>query len=520
MVVVSILAACAGSEGSSADVDSVPDEQGESDSSSDSMATSDETRGEPDDPPVSSVTAPNDTEADVADADGEDIGAEDTAADVEEIEADDEEVETAENPDDEAAATRYASGDSTFLFDPEVVHTFDIGLEPEALDELDSDPGAEEYVEGSLTFDGETLERVGVRYKGSVGAFLGCTSGPNPFVPSGPKTCTKLSFKLKINWDGADTEFYGQRRVQLHAMNLDESMMRDRLGYEMFRSAGVPAPRATHARVNVNGEFVGVFILVEQIDGRFVRDRFDDGSGNLYKEVWPFDDSGDVRSADELVDGLKTNEDEDPKVDIMQSFAEELLDGDAASDPEAARRILGERTDLDAFMTYAVVDRAIRHDDGPFHWYCVQGPCEPHNFYFYEEPATERIHIIPWDLDNALRLTNPITDIADGWGETSNDCEPFPFGPIGIPQRSAACDPLAAAWASLDTEFAEADAAFRAGPFAPQNVRDLIGTWAAQIEPLVAEAAAASDDVPTVDEWRAGVERLVADFAGPDEQES
>ena len=424
--------------------------------------------------------------------------------------------------DPEAPPTKYGTGDSSFLFDPEVIHTFDIGLDPEALAELDGDPAAEEYVEGSLTFDGETLDRVGVRYKGSIGAFLGCTSGPNPFVPSGPKTCTKLSLKLKINRDGSDAEFYGQRRVQLHAMNLDQSFLRDRLGYEMFREAGVPAPRSTHARVNINGEFVGLFALVEQIDGRFTRDRFDDGTGNLYKEMWPFDANGSVRSTDELVDSLKTNEDEDPIADIIQSFAQELLDADAdaASDPDAARRVLGERTDLDSFIAYAVVDRAIRHDDGPFHWYCIEGPCEPHNFYFYEDPGSLRVHIIPWDLDNSLRLSNPITDIADEWGETRNDCQPFPFGPINIPQRSAACDPLVAAWSSLEAEYAEVDAEFRAGPFAPDNVRTLIETWSAQIEPLVVEASAAHADAPTVEEWRASIDLLITEFVVPAEQET
>jgi hypothetical protein len=111
--------------------------------------------------------------------------------------------------------------------------------------------------------------------------------------------------------------------------------------------------------------------------------------------------------------------------------------------------VLGDRTDLAAFISYAVVDRAVRHDDGPFHWYCIEGPCEPHNFYLYEEPASRRIHVIPWDLDNSLQLSNGITDIADEWGATRNDCEPFPFGPINLMKRSAACDPLVAAWSSL-----------------------------------------------------------------------
>jgi len=284
----------------------------------------------------------------------------------------------------------------------------------------------------------------------------------------------------------------------------------------------VPAPRSTHARVNINGEFVGLFALVEQIDGRFTRQHFDDGTGNLYKEVWPFDATGEVRSTEELIDGLETNEDDDPSTDIIQSFAQEILDSGADTDPEAARAVLGERTDLDSLIAYAVVDRAIAHDDGPFHWYCTELPCEPHNFYLYEDPTTRRIHIVAWDLDNSLRRSGIVvgaTAIADAWGETSNDCEPFEFGQFNFLQRSAACDPLVAAWSLLDTEFAEADAAFRNGPFAPDNVRALLEEWSAQIEPAVAEAAEAHDDAPTVQEWRDGVDVLIEEVVVPAEQE-
>ena len=225
-------------------------------------------------------------------------------------------------------------GDSDVLFDQDVVHTFDIGLSEENQAFLDGDPAAEEYVAGSLTFDGETLEDVGVRYKGSIGAFLGCVSGDNFAQPSGEKTCTKLSMKLKINWQGADREFYGQRKIQFHALNLDDSLLRDRLFYWMFDQAGVPSPRATHARVTINGEFVGLFALVEQVDGRFTRDRFEDGKGNLYKEVWPFVQGGEVNSDENFIDALETNEDEDPTAVLSigdRSFGAELLREDPKS---------------------------------------------------------------------------------------------------------------------------------------------------------------------------------------------
>jgi len=449
----------------------------------------------------------------------ETVPAESIAAEAVEPETDSEETSAGGSP-------RYESEGASVLFDQNVVHTFEIDLPEAALAELDADPAAEEYVEGSLTFDGERLDAIGVRYKGSIGAFLGCTGGPDPFQPSGPKTCTKQSLKLKINWDGADTEFFGQRRIQLHSMNLDDSLMRDRLSYLLFAEAGVAAPRATHARVVINGEFVGLFALIEQIDGRFVRDRFDDGSGNLYKEEWPFGDDGLVLPSDQLIAGLRTNEDEDPTSELIESFAREILDSGAATDEEAARAVLSEWTDLEAFVAYAVVDRAIRHDDGPFHWYCTRGPCRPHNYYLNEEPASRRVHIIPWDLDNAMQNwtpddLNPVTGIPDAFGETQNDCEPFAFGPFRIAQRSAGCDPLVAAWALLDDEFERIDEEFRNGPFSIDAVTVHVEAWRGQIAPVVAEAAAMHDDAIGVARWNAAVDQLLADIAAePSRQDS
>jgi hypothetical protein len=450
------------------------------------------------------------------------ISTESVAAEAPEApEADDQQAEAVEGE-----QPRYETQTADVLFDQNVVHTFEIELPAAALAELDADPVAEEYVEGSLLFDGERLEAIGVRYKGSVGAFLGCTAGPQPFQPSGAKTCTKQSLKLKINWNGADTEFFGQRRIQLHSMNLDTSLMRDRLGYLLFAEAGVAAPRSTHARVVINGEFVGLFALVEQIDERFTRDRFADGKGNLYKEVWPFGADGDVRPSFQLIAGLRTNEDDDPSPEIIESFASELLDSGAPTDEEAARRVLSQWTDLEAFVAYAVVDRAIHHDDGPFHWYCIGGPCEPHNFYFYEEPTSRSVHIIPWDLDNSLQgwtpeALNPVTAIPDAFGDTSNACDPFPFGSFNLLQRSAGCDPLVAAWASLDDEFERIDNDFRSGPFAIESVTTRVEAWRDQIAPHVAEAAALHDDAPNVAEWNSSVDQLLADIAAePSRQES
>jgi spore coat protein CotH len=408
-----------------------------------------------------------------------------------------------------AAEPKYLSGDSDYLFDQAELHTFELTLSDEALAELDSDPAAEEYVEGAMTFEGETLEAVGIRYKGSIGAFLGCTSGSNPFAPSGSKTCTKLSMKVKINWDDSNAEFYGVRTVQLHAQNLDPSMMHERLGYWLFREMGVPGPRSTHARVVINGDYVGVFALTEDIDGRFTRENFDDGTGNLYKEVWPFAVGGVPQSADALIAGLETNEDENPNADIMTGFTSEL----AAAPLDTRLDVVERWSDVDLLVRTFVVDRAIRNDDGPVHWYCF-GPCAPHNFYWYEDPTERTVTLIPWDLDNAFDnlsgtgFTGSVTSIADPFGAITNDCQPFPFGPIGLTQISAACDPLIGSVAALTAEFDAHRADLLAGPMSPASVAALLDAWTAQIEDSVTESANAFDDAPSVAEWRAAVDAL------------
>ncbi len=410
-----------------------------------------------------------------------------------------------------ATTTNFLTGESGYLFDDDEVRTYEIVLSEEALAEIDNDPTAEQYVEGQLRFEGETLT-VGIRYKGSVGAWIGCVADSNLANPSGEKTCTKLSVKLKINWDGSDAEFFGQRRLQFHSMNLDPSQLHDRLGYWLFREMGVSAPRAVHSRLLVNGEYVGLFLLVEQIDKRFVGANFNDDDGNLYKEVWPTNADGTAQNDSAYQDALRTNEDSNPSFGIIGGFAEAI----AAADEETAVDVLEQWTDVDEALRLLVVDRTIRNDDGIFHWYCF-ALCAPHNFYWYEDPGDEKLHLIPWDLDHAFvnieSDINPITPVADGWGEFTNDCAPFPYGTFGIPQRSALCDPVFAAWFQLDDRYQALREEFLAGPFSEPLVTEMVEKWRAQIESATNEASEAHGDAIIPTAWQRAVDQLLQKVA-------
>ena len=110
----------------------------------------------------------------------------------------------------------YLVNNSDYIFDQNILHTFELNLPESNLAEIDADPVAEKYVEGSLTFNGETISPVGIRYKGSIGAFVNALSRNNLFNPGGFKTSTKLSMKVKINWLDSDTTFYRLKKLQFH----------------------------------------------------------------------------------------------------------------------------------------------------------------------------------------------------------------------------------------------------------------------------------------------------------------
>ena len=83
------------------------------------------------------------------------------------------------------------SHSSDYIYDQNKLHRFDIYLTQKNLSEIDSNPVAEEYVEGFLVFEGKVVKNIGIRYKGSIGAWVVCLSGEDWTNPSGYKTCPK-----------------------------------------------------------------------------------------------------------------------------------------------------------------------------------------------------------------------------------------------------------------------------------------------------------------------------------------
>ena len=283
---------------------------------------------------------------------------------------------------------------------------------------------------------------------------------------------------MKISFNEYDSKgrFFGVKKLMFHAMNNDSSLMRERLGYWLFRKMGVPAPRAVHVRLLINGKYQGVFLNVESLDDRFTKSHFSDKDGNLYKEIWPTSIEGftEPLTAARWKSGLETN------TDKSQSFDKALALGRAViqDDGDARARALQNGMSIANTVRYIAVDRAIGLDDGASHLYCQEGRCGNHNFYVYEEEKASRFWLISWDLDSSFVVSGSLADEGDAaqrivkaWNDHSAVCEIGPgASPHAVQQLPTACDPL---WNALGCYYQDgyraAVAELLTGPFSDRQ---------------------------------------------------
>lgn len=271
------------------------------------------------------------------------------------------------------AADREAA---SLFYDPEVVQTIRLEIQPEDLDRLQRALPERIYVPGTFRWNDVALYPVGVRYKGN--------SSSHPDSPH------KRSFLIDLAEYKKGQRFLGLRHVALDNGIQFGGLFSERLITDVLRELGVKASRCNYARVFLNGKPAGVYVNVERIDRSFLERHFGSAHGPLFK----VDEGGP--GADLRYQGR------DP---ALYRKAFELHAGDEAEgfralveftraiDPSAGNRgDPGRVFDLDAFIKTT----AVMLFSGAFDQYTGWGP---HNYYLYRDPADRRWTYIPWDLD-------------------------------------------------------------------------------------------------------------------------
>lgn len=402
-------------------------------------------------------------------------------------------------------------GDQVFASTSSVLEVR-LELDDDDWTDLEEHGNLENYVPGTGTVKvaggpSATFAKLGVRHKGAW-SLHHCWDN-NGGVRSYLLECEKLSYKLKFDEYTPDGRYDGLKRLNLHASSGDPSKLRELLAYQTFRDAGIDAPRAMPARLYINGEFQGLFIAVEDIDGRYVQAHYPDApEGNLYKEIWPNSQFSD----DDFAAALETNEDA-ADVSDMREFAAAITTTDEAS----FLQDVAPHVEVGTLLRYVAVDRMLRNWDGITAFY---SPLTPHNFYWYHDSNDGgRFHLVPWDLDNTFGANDPymypapwqqIPGVPDITVEPLN-CQPrvvwtADSGTYITPPR---CDKFLDLLMRTSFEgFAAAATALRKTALSPNHLQALADHYEPLIAPIVAQ-----DPTLNASEWALAVAELPGIFA-------
>jgi spore coat protein CotH len=301
---------------------------------------------------------------------------------------------------------------AAFLYDEGTVHDLTLLVDRGAMNALDSDATSE--VEGVLGYGGESWS-VGVRLKGNM-TLRGFTGKP--------------SLKIDMHAWNPNQRFYGLKRLTLNNMVQDKSMLKEHLAYYLYRSLGVPAPRHGYVRLWVNGEWYGLFGLVESMDEQFIDQwwRHDD-DGNLYEGGY----GADVKDGQAATFAVQ-EAGEPANFADMQS----LIDAYDDTTPDTYLDMLAEHFDLDALLSAFAIDLVAGNWDG-----YTRGA---NNFLLYHAPEADRWSLVPWGQDQAFTDLN--VDIRNGWrGRLMTGCGHAPECYAALKDK---VEVVLDAWQSLD----------------------------------------------------------------------
>jgi len=241
-----------------------------------------------------------------------------------------------------------------------------------------------EYVRANVLIGGRFYEEVGLRYKGN-SSFSAANRIP------------KKSFKIDFNRFVKGQKFLGLTKLNFNNNVLDPSQIREALAYRLWRRLDLPGSRTTFARLTltVPGRFknklLGLYVVVEQVNGPFLRERFSTDQGLLLK---PERNHSMPYLGQEFTEYLRVYV---PKTKAEPSLTKRLIEFTwlihRADDSVFAERIEGF-VELDRLARFTAAHAVLSHLDS----FLLRG----HNYYLYLPQADGKFAFLPWDLNSTF----------------------------------------------------------------------------------------------------------------------
>ncbi len=281
------------------------------------------------------------------------------------------------------------------LFRDTVLHRINLLLENEGwLNQLEQDykvnssnpeSAPEIYRVCSVIVDGIRLDSCGIRIKGNFSYAVNLLN-------------KKKSFKIAFN-QFRNQKYDGLTKINLNNGTNDPSMIREALSYKLLRDVGVSASRCSFTKIYINGEYWGLYELVEDINQPFLTNNFgkQNDDGNLFKTTQQAGVNFDWNGTDtsNYVDNgisLKNNSDH-PSWSRYIEFLDIIN-----HQPQKLDSVF----DVKYYLKILAVEKLI------YSWDSYWGG--GNNFYLYQHPKGQFVWI-PWDYNETFQEHGPFLNL-------------------------------------------------------------------------------------------------------------
>lgn len=254
-----------------------------------------------------------------------------------------------------------------------------------------------DYVQTTVKFKGKTWQHVGFRLKGNSTLTSAWRSG-----------IYKLPFRLDfdkfedVQPSVKNQKFYGFKELSFSPGVKDNSLIREKLGSDIFRMAGIPSAQSAFYKVYIDFgagmKYCGIYCGLELPDDKMIIQQLGEDAGNLYKpesKLATFVQTEFEKKNNELAGDFGD----------VSGLIKALQSTKRSSDVAAWRSGLEAVFNVDHFAKYLAINNSIVNWDT----YGVMA----HNYYLYNH-STKGLLWIPWDNNESFSKSPGITGTTGG----------------------------------------------------------------------------------------------------------
>ena len=221
------------------------------------------------------------------------------------------------------------------------------------------------------------------------------------------RSATKPGLRVDFNRYIEKQTFLGLHSVVLDNELNDTTFVREAVSMAFIAKMGGPASRESFARLFINGEYQGVYGIVEAVDKEYLARTLGENDGYLfdhhYQNGFHAEDLGDDLEQYKWRFEAQTHRLEPDSIlysPIRDLFREVNHDMDGAW-----RSRVSEYIDLPQFVTYVAIEHFLAELDG------FTGYAGMANFYLYRPNGSTTHRVLPWDRDTTFQnIEHPIFD--------------------------------------------------------------------------------------------------------------